>query len=213
MKILVGIPLGNNISDAAFLSFWQIAQRGYALIDRGYGRVDVHRNEFAKILLASDFTHLCVLDADHVHPPDVVERLARWGRADEDKFKIVAGLNFRRGEPYDPLAFMVDENNVYHAIAEWPDALFRVDMAAPCAMLIHRSVFEAMAWPYWKYEYRNDNYVTEDLHFCAQARAVGFDIWVDGTLTSPHLIMESIDGSRFRAWIAAHPEKLMPEVE
>lgn len=210
MKILIGVPLGEHIAELAFLSLWQVAQRGYPLIDAGRARTDVHRNEFAEALLATDYTHLCYLDADHVHPPDVVERLARWAKEDEQRFRVVAGLNFRRGAPFDPLAFMKGKDGMYHAVAEWPDGLFRVDVAGPGAMLVHRSVFEEIPWPWWAYEYTDGKHPTEDIYFCKKCGEHGIDIWVDGTLTSPHLITDAVNGDRFKAWVAANSDKVMP---
>ena len=211
MKILIGVPLAGTISDAAFLSLWQIAQRGYPIVQRGYARTDIHRNEFVRALLASDYTHLCYLDADHVHPPDVVERLAGWAEADEQRFRVVSGLNFRRGPPYDPMAFMRSADGLYHSIAEWPAGLFRVDVVGAGTLLVHRSVFEELAWPWWAYEYDDGHYPTEDIFFCNKCREHGIDIWVDGTLTSPHLILDAVDGDIFKAWLEANPDKIMPQ--
>lgn len=210
MKILVGIPLERNLTDMAFLAFWQIARRGYQIVDEGYGRVDCHRNSFARAVLDSDCTHLCMLDSDHVHPPNIVERLARWAAADEERFKVVAGLNFRRGEPFEPLAFVRNGNGQYHPIAEWPAGLFKVDVAAPCAMLIHRSVFETIPEPWWAYEYKNGKSPSEDMYFCERCAEYGIEVWVDGDTTSPHLFNNVVTGDTFKSWLAAHQETIMP---
>ena len=78
IRPLVGIPLERTASYAeeTLPWHWGIASRGWGFIHHGYNRTDVQRNEFAVSLLDSpDYTHLVMLDMDHTHPHDIVERL------------------------------------------------------------------------------------------------------------------------------------------
>lgn len=210
IRIALGIPLGHAVSDVPFLHLWEVARRGWPLIQsRPYGRVDVHRNEFARALLETDYTHLAMLDTDQVHPPDVIEHLARWMLA-EPKIRVVSGFHFRRGEPYDPLAFRYDpEKRGYLPPVHWGLGLAPFDAVGHGSTIIHRSVFEQLEWPYWAYSYSPESvgkYPSEDMYFSAKLRQAGIDIWVDTTQTSPHLTHWGIDERTFRDYLAAHPE-------
>lgn len=217
IRIAVGIPLGYSVSDAAFNYLWGVAQRGWPLIaDRHYGRVDVHRNEFAKALLASDYTHLAMLDTDQLHQPDVIEHLARWILLDKQQCQIVSGLHFRRGAPFDPLCFEYDkEADTFRAPVEWPIGLIEADVIGHGSVIIAREVFETLPEPWWAYSYQKTSegkYPSEDVYFCAKARNAGFRIFVDTTQTSDHLTTAQISEESFRRWLADHPEA-MPEIE
>ena len=64
--------------DNTFDNFWQIAAQGVQPLFMNYTRTDLARNKAAAMLLDSDFTHLIMLDVDHKHPPDIVQRLSQW---------------------------------------------------------------------------------------------------------------------------------------
>lgn len=210
IKILVGIPLERNVSDMAFLHFWQIAKQGYPLIERLYGRTDANRNTFARALLESSFTHLAMMDVDHAHQPDTIERMARWVMDDPDKL-VVGGLHFRRGEPYDPCVFVMGDDGELHAPAKWEAGLLEVDAIGHGTLLISRKVFERLEQPYWAYSYAHVDkhiYPSEDMYFSWKCRENGIKLWADTTLTSPHLITGVVDESVFRAWLADNPDKV-----
>lgn len=210
IRIAVGIPLERNCSDMAFVNFWNIARRGWPLIERLYGRTDVNRNTFAKALLQSKATHLVMLDLDHAHPPDIVERLARWVLQDRTR-QVVGGLNFRRGEPYDPCAFIMGEDGELHAPADWPQGLIEVDAIGHGALLVSREVFERLEPPYWAYSYAHvdrEIYPSEDMYFSWLCKEAGIKLWCDTMTTSPHLITGVIDESVFRSWLADNPDKI-----
>ena len=104
-RIVVCIPQERAMShaDDVFYNFWAIAQQGLPIIPLPYGRIDVTRNKAAIQLLRSDMTQLLMLDIDHKHPWDIVQRLARWVLAD-NKIQIVGGMNYRRSKPFEPCA-------------------------------------------------------------------------------------------------------------
>ena len=104
---------------------------------------DEARNQAAIALLKSDFTHLLMLDIDHVHPYNIVQRLARWVIMDNG-IQVVGGLNYRRSEPHDPCAYRMDENGAMYAIEFDKDnsQLVEVDRLGTGSILIAREVFE-----------------------------------------------------------------------
>ena len=215
MKILVGIPLERNVHSEAFLCFWEIARQGWHIIHHGYGRTDANRNEMARTFLESDATHLVMLDDDHLHPPDIVQRLARWALKDTAKYEVVGGLNFKRGEPYFPCMF-AKVGGDYRWPVEWPRAMGKVDALGHGAIMIARTALERLTPPFWKYEYLpwgDRDYISEDMYFCKQCEAAGIALWCDTTITSPHITDRFIDEKDYRAYLAAHPPTEVIEVD
>ncbi|RPJ24411.1 MAG: glycosyltransferase family 2 protein [Planctomycetaceae bacterium] len=149
-RIVVGVPMERTMAhaDDVFFNFLAIAQNGVPFIKQNYTRTDVARNKMAMQLLQSDFTHLLMLDVDHIHPTDIVQRLARWVVADPGK-QVIGGLNFRRGEPYEPCCFLIGPDGRYYAPAEWERGLVKVDIIGTGSILISREVFERMQPPWF----------------------------------------------------------------
>jgi hypothetical protein len=212
IRVVVAIPMERTVSDHAFNAFWEIARKGWPAFHRPYGRTDIHRNVFAQMLLNSEFTHLVMLDADHIHPPDVVERLVRWIWLDPDKL-VIGGLHFRRGEPFEPCAFIFGSDGHLHAPAEWEPGLIKVDAIGHGTLLVSRKVFERIPGPWWCYDYSRYGegiFPSEDMWFSRLCREHGIDMWCDTTLTSPHLITNVVDADTFRRYVADHPDMVAP---
>lgn len=212
IRIVVAVPLERTLPGIVFGHFWAIAVRGWPLFETTYGRTDVQRDHFARLLLATEFTHVLMLDLDHLHPPDIVERHALRVLENPDR-QVIAGLHFRRGEPFDPLAFVFSEAGSMHPIATWPpNACIEVHALGHGSLLVHRAVFERIGDPpWWAYDYgqaAGGRFPSEDLYFCYLCREAGIRLWVDTGITSPHLIDNVVTEAVYRAWIAQHPEKV-----
>ncbi|OGV68125.1 MAG: hypothetical protein A3K18_28150, partial [Lentisphaerae bacterium RIFOXYA12_64_32] len=152
-------------------------------------RTDVARNRYAESLLASDFTHLLMLDCDHDHPVDLVQRLSR--RVEEDPSReIIGALCFRRSPPYDPLAIRETADGRWLPIDGQDVGVVPCDVVGTGAILIARTVFERLARPWFYYDYQGaamDLWPGEDTSFCIKAREAGIQAWVDTSTVSPHL--------------------------
>ncbi len=217
IRIAVGIPMERQITDLAFMHLWLTARQGFPLLNLmsdppiGYGRTDVNRERLARTFLESDYTHLMMFDTDHLHPADAINRLARWF-VSRPQTEVVFGMQFRRGEPYDPMMFGLI-NGGLHAPGDWEPGLYRVDAAAHGTMLIRRDVLERLPEPWWAYDYgtpANDIWPSEDLWFCRLCRDYGVEMSVDTTQTSPHMTTGLIDAEAFHSYKADHPEKFKP---
>ncbi|MFA5057023.1 MAG: hypothetical protein WC485_02825 [Opitutaceae bacterium] len=213
-QIVVAVPMERTIAAECALSIFAVVRQGWHFFGRGYGRTDIHRNEFARMLLHSTFTHICMLDSDHVHPPDVVQRLARHVIADRRRL-VVGGLNFRRTPPYDPCAFLEGADGRMYTLVDLPPTLMEVSVIGHGAILISREVFEQIPPPWWQYEYdyagASDPKAdwkppSEDMFFCKLLRAHGIKMWCDNTLTSPHKGDLWIGPEAYQAFLRAHPE-------
>ena len=209
-RVLLGIPKERTLShaDKVFAPFMQIAAQGVTIMEHPYGRIDIVRNHMAMTLLDSEYTHLLMLDSDHIHPPDIVQRLARWVMLRDD-VQIVGGLNFRRSAPHEPCAFFLDENNGVSTIGNWSDGIIKVDALGTGSMLIAREVFETMKPP-WFFNIYDENYWSdvfpgEDIGFALECKKHGINQWVDTTTTSPHVTDGIITEASFRRYLATHP--------
>jgi hypothetical protein len=204
MRVAIGIPMERTMLQEAFFGFAAILQQGWSLAQLPYTRNDVARHKLAQFLLKSDYTHLLMLDSDHVHPVDIVPRLARWFQAYPD-LRVVGGLNFRRGEPFDPCAFVDPGDGEFHRMAEWGRGLVRVDALGTGSMMIDRRVFEALPEDAGWFDYAYPNHSQwpgTDMTFSARCREAGIGLWCDTTCTSPHIGTMLIDASTYRAYLA-----------
>jgi len=203
-NVLVGIPLERNISAICFGHFLAIAKRGYNIAAGSYGPTHAARNILAQELLKSDCTHLLMLDSDMLHPVDIVERLTRWlDRPEQEQPEIIGALYFRRGMPYDPCAYMFAEDGSLLSLATWPQGLIKVDAIGTGAILIARSVFEKIAFPWFEYTYWNGRALSsEDIVFCRKCHAAHIPIWCDTTTVVPHMTEAPITKQVYHDFIA-----------
>lgn len=208
VRVLVGVlPERQGVPSAdIFFDFIAIANRGHAFVRLPYLRTDLARNTLAEHLLADGrFTHLLMLDCDHRHPADIVEKLA--ARVAEDPSRlVVTGLAFRRGVPFDPCMYIADAQDNVYVPEEWePGALLRVDLAGTAAMLISRAVFERLPKPWFAFDYSRaaeGAWPGEDIWFCRRCMEAGIPIWVDTGVVSPHHIDNYINEDTFRTHLA-----------
>lgn len=218
VRPVIGVPIERCIpyADETFWAFMALAQQGWPFIKLPYTRVDVARNKFALHVLNSDFTHLIMLDIDHDHQADVVKRLVRCVERDRSRL-VVSGLNFRRGKPYDPIAFVVKDDATY-AVADWePNELMSVDLIGCGCVIVAREVFEQLPGPPWFWnDYRGaaaDNWPGEDITFSNLCRAHGIELWVDTSTSSDHMIDGRVNEAVYRAYISAHRDEVYAETE
>jgi hypothetical protein len=211
-KIVVFVPLTPALpyADEVLPHFFDIFNGGVPFFNIAYGIPDMVRNKAGQALKESQFTHVLMLDTDHKHPSDIIQRLARRVIEDPERL-VVAALAHRRGEPYDPMMW-VKKDDGYYNIEEWePGSLQECDVVATPAMLIHRNVFETLPPPWFFYDYEDMgpemNRHTEDLGFCNKVRAAGIKIYCDTSITTPHMRSGSVDGRTWQSWKQTHPDE------
>ena len=191
-KIVVFIPLPYALPDASDVipGYIEIARHGTMFMHLPYGFADRMRNEAAKQLLKSEFTHILMLDSDHVHPHDIVQRLA-YHVIENPDVQIVGGLNFRRSAPFDPCAWVFseeDKKRIYQ-IHEWEAGLVEVARIGAGSLLISREVFEQTEFPWFVNEpnMKDKQLGSHDHYFCKKSIEAGFKIYCDLTVQSPHM--------------------------
>lgn len=211
-RIVVYIPMFPALPHApeVFYDFLVIAQQAPDLMKSDYKRTDVARNLAAEKLLEGEHTHILMLDADHKHPANIVQRLASWVIDDPERL-IVGGLNFRRGGNFDPCVGVIGVNGGFYTPYEWDDGLIEVDRLGTGSVLISREVFERLERPWFYYPYdRVDEqfYPSEDYPFSKKCREAGIRLWCDTGLVSPHAMTTFVDENTYREHCNLNPEIL-----
>lgn len=201
----VGIPLERAISNASEVTPWlvAVAQQGWPFISQSYTRTDMARNLFAEHVLAHEqFTHLVMLDIDHDHPFDVVTRLVRSVEEDAAR-QVVTALSFRRGQPYEPVAYRRTEENRFVAVLDWePGEVLQVDVVGCGAIIIAREVFERVPWPWFGYSYpARGEYPSDDVWFSERCRNHDVNLYVDTRIRNDHLTVARVNDGVFRAYL------------
>ena len=166
------------------------------------------RNLLVKDMLESDCDYLIFIDSDINFEPEDILRLMAW--ASDPRKGIVAAVPRTRSE-----------DKVYIANLDYDEqgeltmngmGLVRAERVATAFMMVRREVFVTMeaAHPDWKYyDKRSDRvlpclfdfklteegYIGEDFLFCDRARELGFEVWVDPSITLGHMGVQEYVGN------------------
>jgi len=213
-KVLIGIPTERNIMVQAMDGIIGVAMNavthGWGFVSFAYRRTDTGRNIMAHHLLESNAEYLAMLDSDHQHEPQVVEKLVSCAMA-HPELDVIAGLNYRRSSPHEPMAYMFEGAHSLTVIANYDQpGLIDVDAVATPAILIHRRVFEQTEPPWFTYEYHQYDHGrtgSEDIAFFRKLKRDGeFRVAVHTQITSPHLRMVGVaDDTLYKQWFANAP--------
>lgn len=178
----------------------------YTAMRCGTDGLPTARNRVAAQFLASDLEWLWWSDTDQGFAPDALDRLL--ASADPVERPIMGALAFAQTEveidgmggyhtKATPTLYRwverVDGQSGFTPMYDYPrDQVVRVGGTGSAMIVIHRSVFEAIAvdGPVWYTRMMNPTtgqLVGEDLSFCARAAAKGFPIHVDTSVKTNHL--------------------------
>jgi hypothetical protein len=185
---------------------------GYHRINVGYSRIDVARSQIVRTFLEAgddpDDT-LVMMDMDHIHPRDTIERLA------DHEHDVVAALAFRRCPPYDPQMYKIHEDGTLVQASSWDTGLVEVDAFGMAAFATKRRVYRKLEeaganFPYFRFWYprvpmEQQGYPSEDIFFCMCLKAAGIPMLVDTGLVSPHLTMSTVDDNTWFEYLADNP--------
>jgi glycosyltransferase involved in cell wall biosynthesis len=190
----------------------QAAQHGLAVQIGsicGCSVVSRARNLLAQDMIESECDFLLFIDSDINFEPEAIFRLLAWGSDDSHK-DIVAAVPRIRSENMVYIADLdYDENGELTMNAM---GLVRAKRVATAFMLVRREVFVTMAaahpeWTYYDkrsdrnltamfdFKVTDEGYMGEDFLFCDRARALGFEVWVDPTITLGHMGVQEYVGN------------------
>ena len=166
------------------------------------------RNLLAQDMLESTCDYLLFIDSDINFEPDDILRLMAWGS--DPKKGIVAAVPRTRSEDKVYITTLdYDENN---DLTMNGMGLVRAKRVATAFMLVRREVFVTMtaANPDWKYydkrsertipclfdfQLTEEGYIGEDFLFCDRARELGFEVWIDPSITLGHMGIQEYVGN------------------
>jgi len=191
-RVLVGIPCSWDTVPVPFVQSLVELQKP-PLTQTRFVRshtLDQMRNRLAELAVEGSFSHLFMLDADMVYPPNSLIDLLR---ADVD---IVCGLACRRNPPHVPVCLQpTGTPYVFEVEVPATRGLTRCGAVGGGGTLIKTDVFQAMEPPYFSFHHRlpDGRYVGEDLYFCQKAGDAGFEVYCKTDLIYPHLLTVAIN--------------------
>lgn len=145
------------------------------------------RNALAQATLDGGYSHLWFMDDDHSFSPDLLLRLAAWGKP------LVTPICLQRVFPFAPVEYVRAPPRLAHHgdyvpldLSDYPGGgLVEIESGGAAGMLIHRDVIEATEFGadgfgnttrgQW-FEYGD---VSEDIRFCEKAKEAGVTIYAD----------------------------------
>jgi len=204
LKVFWMVLMERSIQQNAVLSLMDVAGvaalMGAKRIHMEYQRTDMARNNAVKAFLkhsTGEDDVLVMLDADHVHPRNIIPALADKCDAEHE---VVGALAFRRSLPHDPCFYVLDENEKADVPTQFTGGLVKCDIVGTGAIAIRRSVFAKLdaaghLWPYFYYSYKagEDIQRSEDWQFGLNCKAAGIPHWVNQDSVTPHLTVKAID--------------------
>lgn len=189
-RILLAIPTNRNIEAQTFKSIYDlIIPDGYEVTFQyfwGY-QVDQVRNLIAHWIVDGNFDYLFAVDSDIAFEKDTLKKLLSH---DKD---IVTGLYIQRIPGTHTLEVM--RKNVHGGVShvDYADikgqGLVPIDGCGFGCVLVKGEVFRAIPYPHFLYHSAIDhsNTLSEDVHFCNQARDRGFTLWADTSILCEHI--------------------------
>lgn len=208
-NVAVAIPIAESVHPKVFQSIASViaysCQHDIKIADIGITWreiIDLARNNLAESFLKTDSEWIFWMDSDMSFPPNTLVELFKV--AEEKNAKMVTGIYYqRKGKNYPVLWSRGDELASGHISGEGnvksdknkyvgsfmfphPDKKepFKAHAAGFGCVLIHRSVFEVMNRPWFKFE---QGTCSEDFYFFVNAKELGFELWVCPTIDLGHL--------------------------
>jgi glycosyltransferase involved in cell wall biosynthesis len=186
----------------------QLIDRGRVLFEQNFP-IDWARNHCCKSFLDSDDgDYLLFLDADMIHPPDMAHKLVAHGK------DVVTAHYVSRRPPHFTVAMRktgpghTDYQSVCRLGSE--EGLMEIDAAGAGALLISRrclkAIRERIGDDWFKYQDGPEGLRSrsEDMWFFEQARAAGFQPYLDADIKCKHLAQFAIDHNWHEPWKEAN---------
>lgn len=205
-RILIAVPTFENILPDTFKSIYQL-KKGDNEVDfdffRGYDAAKA-RNIIAEAMLDGGYDYVLTIDSDEVIPQDGLMNLLESQERCKVGRTMVVGYCLSRPKNAQNTSgkttvfrfggkdYIVD--NAYtagelKALRDDGVTMVQVRGSGVGCALIHRSVFEQMSYPYFRWtEYSKGHYLSEDLFFCEKFPGINKPIYVDTRVACGHLM-------------------------
>ena len=210
MKILIAVPTYENIYPDTFKSIYGLDTGNHEVefdFFRGYDVANA-RNQIARATIDRGFDFVLMVDNDEVLPKDALLNMLETESNYPLGHCMVVGYCLSRptgamntsgrttafkfgGKDYVVNdAYLADELQRFKNEGNYKIQIRGSGLG--CA-LIHKSIFENMPYPYFKWiTYNSGAQLSEDLYFCEQFKRIQTPIFVDTRVACGHL-MRHID--------------------
>lgn len=205
-KILVAVPTYENIYPDTFKSIYQLCDGGNHLdfeFFRGYDVANA-RNQIGKATLDGGYDYCLMVDNDEVLPQDALVNLLQSEESYPLGHAVVVGYCLSRPTgaannsgrttafKFGGRDYVVNDAYTANELKEFRDngiTKIQIRGSGLGHALIHRSVFEKMTYPYFKWiVYSEKSQLSEDLYFCEQLPSIKQPIFVDTRVACGHLM-------------------------
>jgi GT2 family glycosyltransferase len=160
-----------------------------------YGVANCRNKAVADFLQAKDYTHLLFVDDDVYVPQETLLRLLMVNK--DIACGCYPSIKHRPGELQVVTYVVVKERGGWHR--NWFKGVRKVEAAGTGCMLIKRSVFDRIAFPWFRWgEYLIEGQYKEqsdDVDFCTRCNQAGVEVWADGDVRCGHV--KPVDVSNF----------------
>jgi hypothetical protein len=167
------------------------------------------RNLLAKDMLESDCTDLIFIDSDINFEAADIFRLMAWSFRPQEGHRCWRTPHPGQQHSLHCADMDYDENG---ELTMDRMGLVRATRVATAFMMVRRDVFEKMveAHPEWSYydkrserelnamfdfKVTDEGYMGEDFLFCDRTRELGFEVWIDPTITLGHMGVQEYKGA------------------
>lgn len=206
MRVLVAVPTYENIYPDTFKSIYQLEKGGHEVdfdFFRGYDVANA-RNKIGQATVDGGYDYVLMVDNDEVLPKDALINLLETEQSYPLCGTMVVGYCLSRPAnaanssgrtttfKFCGKDYVADDAYTATELKALHDAgTTRVQIRGSglgCA-LIHKSVFERMSYPYFKWvTYSSGAQLSEDLYFCEQLKMINVPIFVDTRVSCGHMM-------------------------
>lgn len=208
-EVSIAVPIAHSVPPKTLRSMLNVvnfaATHGIQIMDIGVTEgqmIDEARNSLAEGFLSTSTEWIFWMDADMIFPKETLVELFKV--AEEKNSKMVTGVYYQRKGLNFPVLFsrgsetehglisgeesVRSKTNKYVGAFLFPHPNKKEPAKAHAAgfgcVLIHRSVFEMMDRPWFKFI---QGVCSEDFYFFVEAAELGFDLWYTPVLDLGHI--------------------------
>lgn len=154
--------------------------------------------ELGRVLLASGFDTLCMIDSDAGFDVKGMEQLRTLKEGQE--FDVLQAFYTTRTFPMEPMWLKIDDKGKWYKDEVRTDKTEEVQAVGLHFTLIRRTIFEKLPRPWFVYP--PDETTSEDVPFCIAAREAGFTVGATSMVKTHHWGEFPFGWDNYQAWMS-----------